>query len=129
MVLACAIARHGYGRRRRAGLALLGRSVARPRSRSRTQPRHTVDTVRGRERRIQNGREFYTKILVGLCAVFDIDPQQWNRLSLTRLPNTVESRTRHLSTTKIVGAQHSKEDKDVEPGTGPTRLELADGER
>jgi hypothetical protein len=83
------------------------------------------NTVRGKRYR----REIYSKILVGLCAVFDIDPQQWNRLSLTRLPNTVESRTRHLSTTKIVGAQHSKEDKDVEPGTGPTRLELADGER
>ena len=84
------------------------------------------NTVRGKRYR----REIYSKILVGLCAVLtQIHSSGIVSLSLTRLPNTVESRTRQLSTSKIVGAQHSKEDKDVEPGPGPTRLELADGER
>jgi hypothetical protein len=111
----------------RAGSGLRGRGlVASCDVRLRPTELSKWNTVRGKRYR----REIYSKILVGLCAVLtQIHSSGIVSLSLTRLPNTVESRTRQLSTSKIVGAQHSKEDKDVEPGTGPTRLELADGER
>ena len=111
----------------RAGSGLRGRGlVASCDVRLRPTELSKWNTVRGKRYR----REIYSKILVGLCAVLtQIHSSGIVSLSLTRLPNTVESRTRQLSTSKIVGAQHSKEDKDVEPGPGPTRLELADGER